>query len=283
MIAPEELNQKILLTSESEERLDIDWRVVGRSIHLLSLIKSGKLLDTLLLKSDSIASKHLKYHILEFILKSGFLNRIGSKIKIIKLTRKILKYPQDEIIKFYSKIIYLKVLCFPKRIRWLLLRRQWNRTYLFVVESTNDKNEIEFFRKFWVRNHGLECLSEELPKRYVSLYTELVTGILRKEDSFLYPTNKPFYYAIYKSTLLSMFKLADKDMQPVADLLFRSLILSERFTTSSWAMKYATEWIEGCDSSRLGYLKELYELKNANKSVKGIIKMKIERLESKIP
>jgi hypothetical protein len=273
-IAPEELHSDIEISPEQEIILDENWRLIGRSIAFIT--ESNSLLKTLLDCSIIIESEHLKYHILEYILKSNTLNTFRDKFNALRLTHRLAQNSKNEIINLYKLHIYLKSIGLNKKVITLLSRNKWNYTLQYVKNHCDNSHAIFYLRNFWIRNHGIECLSNYIGKSDYSKFSEIIIHILELEETFSYPNHKPFYFAIHKSTLISLNKLDIKNLK-IKEII-RSLLRSKRLTNSDWAIKYLKTLIYRFDSYDSDFLNSLGNDSFISQDIKNIIEQRKEFL-----
>lgn len=270
VLAPEEFHYDIKLDKVTESKLDLKWRVVGRSIHLLNLAGSTKLVNLLSKKVRIVCSTHLNYHILEYCLRSGIINNLMGKLKVLFILAKLRNKQNDEIIKLYKLCIFLKSFGINSKVISFLVKGRWQQTFDFVKSRSSIENSEFFLRSFWVRNHGIECLGEYLPQEYQPNLVDLMVDLIKVEEEFEYKKEKPFYIAVYKSILRTLDKISDKKH------VITQLACSTRIIHSDWAIKYFTEIIYEFKASDETFLVSLLNNPNVSTYVKSIIKRRFE-------
>jgi len=271
-VAPEELDFNIEITSKDEKHFDENWRVIGRSIPFIA--KPNSLLKTLLVCSSVIRSDHLKYHILEYILESNALNKFRSKINSFKLTNRLAKNSKNEVINLYQLYIYLKAIGFNKKVIPFISKNKWNSTLKYVKDHCDNSHTTLYLRNFWIRNHGIECLSNYLEKSNYNRFSEIVINILKLEECFFYHDYKPFYFAIHKSILISLNKLDIRNVN-IKEII-RNLLRSKRLANSRWAIKHLKTLIYRYDRCDLNFLDSLDNDNSISQEIKNIIKQRKE-------
>ncbi|MEL6720467.1 MAG: NACHT domain-containing protein, partial [Bacteroidota bacterium] len=210
ILSSEEILVKNNLSVKEEVQFDQNWRVVGRSIHLLSLYDSKLLLTAFENRIDEVESVHLKYHILEYLLRNCSGWKLPYRLRALRLLRRIKE--DDPIIRYYKfHIKYTLWGISLGKLRQAKEERLWDETYDFVMSSTYTTNR-KFFANFWIRNHGIECLSDFLPKGKEKTFFEGLSNLFELESSFHYPSTKPFYVAVFKSSLIAFQKLRNQSI-----------------------------------------------------------------------
>ncbi|MDR2581521.1 MAG: NACHT domain-containing protein [Fibromonadaceae bacterium] len=271
-VAPEELYFDQNISVEDENCRDENWRVIGRSIPFI--VEPNSLLKTLLADSIVVKSEHLKYHILEYILKSNALNKFKSRVNSLILTSKLAKNSKNEIVKLYELYIYLKAIGVNKKVISFISKNKWNSTLKYVEDHCDNSQTAFYLRNFWIRNHGIECLSNYLKESNYSKFSEVVINILKLEEHFPYNDLKPFYFAIHKSILISLNKLYIRNVN--IEEAIRSLLRSKRLTNSRWAIKHLKTLIYRFDHHDLNFLDSLDGDNFISQEIKNIIKQRKE-------
>ncbi len=274
IIAPEEYPIGIKFTKEEEQELDSKWRSLGRAISSLTYINSNKAIGVLFEKVSLINSNHLKYHILEYIITTNthfFFTDVSKNMKIVKII-KIMWVTTDPIISTYSLLIFFKIFKLPFVI---VRKRMWNRLFEFIKCKSDLTNSLYYLRNFWNRNHGIECLSIILTKKNYIIYEKLIIDILEKEEKFKYSNSKPFYHAIFKSILKSVYYIEKNKIG--YDIIFKKICYSYRISKSDWALKFIDSIFKEMDRIRL---EELAKDKNINFRINGLVKHHIDYFKS---
>jgi len=273
LLASEEIWASKNISVEDEIMYDQNWRVVGRSIHLLSLYNSRLLLNVFEQRIDEIMSVHLVYHILEYILRNLSSWKIKDKFRATRLLSRI--KVNDPIISYYKfHIKHVAIGLGFGKINKAREEKLWDDVYDFIMSVTYTTNR-KFFANFWIRNHGIECLTDFMPKGKSKVFFEGISKIFELENEFHYPTTKPFYVAIFKSSLIGLKKLKAQSIN--VEVGIEQLVKSPRLFESSWARKYIYDYIDNADQTDFAHLSKMVSLVNDDQ-VKSRISLKLNQL-----